>query len=59
MSGAQRRAQALRLGSLISELEKLLQNQSLSEKELRTLDHQILHLATILKVTDYKYNGVF
>ncbi|XP_008319118.1 RIPOR family member 3 isoform X1 [Cynoglossus semilaevis] len=49
MSGAQRRAQALRLGSLISELEKLLQNQSLSEKELRTLDHQILHLATILK----------
>uniref|UniRef100_A0A3B4X010 RIPOR family member 3 n=1 Tax=Seriola lalandi dorsalis TaxID=1841481 RepID=A0A3B4X010_SERLL len=50
MSGAQRRAQALRLGALIAELEKTLQNQSLSEKELRALDHQILHLATILKV---------
>ncbi|XP_023248862.1 RIPOR family member 3 [Seriola lalandi dorsalis] len=49
MSGAQRRAQALRLGALIAELEKTLQNQSLSEKELRALDHQILHLATILK----------
>ncbi|XP_071329124.1 RIPOR family member 3 isoform X2 [Trachinotus anak] len=48
-SGAQRRAQALRLGALIAELEKMLQNQSLSEKELRALDHQILHLATILK----------
>ncbi|XP_034441440.1 RIPOR family member 3 isoform X2 [Hippoglossus hippoglossus] len=48
-SGAQRRAQALRLGALIAELEKTLQNQSLSEKELRALDHQILHLATILK----------
>ncbi|KAG7494880.1 hypothetical protein JOB18_039351 [Solea senegalensis] len=49
VSGAQRRAQALRLGALITELEKTLQNQNLSEKELRTLDHQILHLATILK----------
>ncbi|XP_040888946.1 RIPOR family member 3 isoform X2 [Toxotes jaculatrix] len=49
VSSAQRRAQALRLGVLITELEKTLQNQSLSEKELRALDHQILHLATILK----------
>ncbi|XP_076600706.1 RIPOR family member 3 isoform X1 [Chaetodon auriga] len=48
-SGAQRRAQAVRLGALIAELEKMLQNQSCSEKELRALDHQILHLATILK----------
>ncbi|XP_041808337.1 RIPOR family member 3 [Chelmon rostratus] len=49
VSGAQRRAQAVRLGGLIAELEKTLQNQSCSEKELRALDHQILHLATILK----------
>ncbi|XP_065811338.1 RIPOR family member 3 isoform X1 [Labrus bergylta] len=48
-SAAQRRAQALRLGALISELERTLQNQKSSEKELRALDHQILHLATILK----------
>nr|XP_046240994.1 RIPOR family member 3 isoform X2 [Scatophagus argus] len=48
-SGAQRRAQALKLGALIAELEKTLQNQSCSEKELRSLDHHILHLATILK----------
>ncbi|XP_059184987.1 RIPOR family member 3 [Centropristis striata] len=44
-----RRAQAIRLGVLIMELEKILQNQNCSEKELRTLDHQILHLTTILK----------
>uniref|UniRef100_A0A8C9YA77 RIPOR family member 3 n=1 Tax=Sander lucioperca TaxID=283035 RepID=A0A8C9YA77_SANLU len=50
VSSAQRRAQAVRLGALIAELEKTLQNQSCSEKELRALDHQILHLATILKV---------
>lgn len=49
VSGAQRRAQAVRLGALIAELEKTLQTQSCSEKELRSLDHQILHLATILK----------
>ncbi|XP_029287545.1 RIPOR family member 3 isoform X2 [Cottoperca gobio] len=49
VSGAQRRAQAVRLGALIAELEKTLQNQTCSEKELRALDHQILHLATILK----------
>ncbi|XP_069006858.1 RIPOR family member 3 [Embiotoca jacksoni] len=48
-SGAQRRALALRLGALIAELEKTLQNQSCSDDELRALDHQILHLATILK----------
>ncbi|XP_034005824.1 RIPOR family member 3 [Trematomus bernacchii] len=48
-SGAQRRAQAVRLGALFKELEQTLQNQSGSEKELRALDHQILHLATILK----------
>ncbi|KAL7408505.1 hypothetical protein ABVT39_024507 [Epinephelus coioides] len=49
VSSALRRAQAVKLGALIAELEKMLQNQSCSEKELRTLDHQILHLATILK----------
>ena len=54
-SGAQRRAQALRLGALIAELEKTLRNQSLTEKELRALDHQILHLATILKVPGHVY----
>ncbi|XP_037642225.1 RIPOR family member 3 isoform X1 [Sebastes umbrosus] len=49
VSGAQRRAQTVRLGVLILELEKTLQNQNCSEKELRALEHQILHLATILK----------
>ncbi|XP_075316315.1 RIPOR family member 3 isoform X2 [Odontesthes bonariensis] len=49
VSSAQRGAQALRLGAMISELEKTLQSQSCSDKELRALDHQILHLATILK----------
>ncbi|XP_040014948.1 RIPOR family member 3 isoform X2 [Xiphias gladius] len=49
VSGAQRRAQALRMGVLMAEVERTLQNQSLSEKELRALDHHILHLATILK----------
>ncbi|KAL3058071.1 hypothetical protein OYC64_010287 [Pagothenia borchgrevinki] len=49
VSGAQRRAQAVRLGALFTALEQTLQNQSGSEKELRALDHQILHLATILK----------
>ncbi|TMS19069.1 RIPOR family member 3 [Larimichthys crocea] len=49
VSGVQRRTQALRLGALFTELEKTIQNQSCSEKELRALDHQILHLATILK----------
>ncbi|XP_041633707.1 RIPOR family member 3 isoform X2 [Cheilinus undulatus] len=48
-SGAQRRTQALRLGALVSELEKTLQKEKNMEKELRVLDHQILHLATILK----------
>lgn len=50
VSGTQRRAQALRLGALTAELEKTLQSLNCSEKELRTLDNQILHLATILKV---------
>ncbi|KAK2861602.1 hypothetical protein Q5P01_001135 [Channa striata] len=49
VSGAQRRAQALRLGALIADLERTLQNQSCSEKELKALEQQILHLATILK----------
>ncbi|XP_072237546.1 RIPOR family member 3 [Leuresthes tenuis] len=48
-SGAQRGAQALRLGAMITELEKTLQSESCSDKELRALDRQILHLATILK----------
>uniref|UniRef100_A0A3Q1GDZ2 RIPOR family member 3 n=1 Tax=Acanthochromis polyacanthus TaxID=80966 RepID=A0A3Q1GDZ2_9TELE len=49
VSGAQRRAQAIRLGALVTELEKSLQDQSSSDKEMRALDHQVLHLATILK----------
>lgn len=51
-SGAQHRAQALRLGGLIAELEKMLQNlnQSCSEKELKALDNKISHLSIILKV---------
>ncbi|XP_054473540.1 RIPOR family member 3 [Anoplopoma fimbria] len=49
VSGVQRRAQAVRLGALMVELEKTLQNQSGCETELRGLDHQVLHLATILK----------
>ncbi|XP_038552854.1 RIPOR family member 3 [Micropterus salmoides] len=49
VSSVQRRTQALRLGVLIAELEKMFQNQSCSEKELRALEHQTLHLATILK----------
>lgn len=47
VSGAQCRS--LRLGALVSHLEKNLQNTSSSEKELRALDHHFLHLATILK----------
>lgn len=57
VSGAQRRAHALRLGALVAELEKMLQNQSCCEKELRALDHQILHLATILKVSMSTYTS--
>ncbi|XP_076003401.1 RIPOR family member 3 [Genypterus blacodes] len=48
-SGAQRRVLALRLGALIAELEKTLQSENGPDKELRALDNQILHLATILK----------
>lgn len=58
MSGAQRRAQTVRLGVLILELEKTLQNQNCSEKELRALEHQILHLATILKVPLCTYTHI-
>lgn len=50
VSGVQRHAQALRLGAIIAELEKILQDLSCADKELRALEHQILHLATILKV---------
>ncbi|XP_041837058.1 RIPOR family member 3 isoform X2 [Melanotaenia boesemani] len=49
VSGAQRRALALKLGAMIAELEKTLQSQSCTDKELRALDHQTVHLATILK----------
>ncbi|XP_070406041.1 RIPOR family member 3 [Nothobranchius furzeri] len=49
VSGAQRQAQALRLGVVIMELEKTLQSGSCREKELKALEHQVLHLATILK----------
>lgn len=55
VGGAQRKAQSLRLGVLIRELETSLQNHSCSDKELRLLDHQILHLATILKVPGPSY----
>uniref|UniRef100_A0A8D3E0C5 FAM65 N-terminal domain-containing protein n=1 Tax=Scophthalmus maximus TaxID=52904 RepID=A0A8D3E0C5_SCOMX len=48
VSGAQRGAQALRLGALMAELEKTLRDQSLSEKELRALDHQVLHLSLFI-----------
>lgn len=53
VSSTQNEAQEIRLGALIAELEKLLQKQSRSEKELRALDHHILNLATILKVPTY------
>ncbi|KAM4612792.1 RIPOR family member 3 [Polymixia lowei] len=49
VSGAQRRAQAARLGALMAELDNSLQNQTFLDKELRALDTQVLHLATILK----------
>ncbi|XP_054640892.1 RIPOR family member 3 [Dunckerocampus dactyliophorus] len=41
--------QALRLGMLIVDLERTLQNQSSYEKQLRVLNQQIVHLATILR----------
>lgn len=46
----QPKARALRMGAQISELNSLLQSQPSSEKELRALEHNLLHLATILKV---------
>lgn len=46
----QPKARALRIGAQISELNSLLQSQPSSEKELRALEHDLLHLATILKV---------
>lgn len=49
VSVVQRRALSRRLGALIADLEKSLQNISSAEKELRALDHHMLHLATILK----------
>ncbi|XP_015230787.1 PREDICTED: protein FAM65C [Cyprinodon variegatus] len=49
MSGAQRRAQAVRLGALMAELEKSFHTESSCEKELRALEHQVQHLGTILK----------
>lgn len=48
--GDQPRAQALQLGAQISALDDLLQSQPSSVKELRALKHNLLHLATILKV---------
>ncbi|XP_034388601.1 LOW QUALITY PROTEIN: RIPOR family member 3 [Cyclopterus lumpus] len=48
-SVARRGALAVRLGTLMAELEETLKNRSGSEKELRGLDQQVLHLATILK----------
>ncbi|XP_037535859.1 RIPOR family member 3 [Nematolebias whitei] len=49
VSTAQRRALALRLGALVKELQKTLQRESCCEKELKSLEHQIVHLETILK----------
>lgn len=49
VSVVQRRALSRRLGALIADLEKKLQTCSSTEKELRALDHHLLHLATILK----------
>ncbi|XP_046880513.1 RIPOR family member 3 isoform X3 [Hypomesus transpacificus] len=48
-SRAQRRGLALRLGGLVGGLEVVLQERSSSEKELRLLEAQLLHLSTILK----------
>uniref|UniRef100_A0A674B142 RIPOR family member 3 n=1 Tax=Salmo trutta TaxID=8032 RepID=A0A674B142_SALTR len=45
----QHKAQALRISALLGELESALQGQECKERELRTLDNQILHLNTILK----------
>uniref|UniRef100_H3DJD6 RIPOR family member 3 n=1 Tax=Tetraodon nigroviridis TaxID=99883 RepID=H3DJD6_TETNG len=42
-------APALQLGAQISELRGLLRNQPSSEAELRALEHNLLHLATVLK----------
>ncbi|KAM4740352.1 RIPOR family member 3 isoform 2-T3 [Anableps anableps] len=49
VSGAQRGAQAVRLGVLMAELEKSFPSERSSEKELRALVHQVQHLGTILK----------
>ncbi|XP_070699809.1 RIPOR family member 3 isoform X2 [Pempheris klunzingeri] len=47
--GAERRAQAVRVGALMSELETTLEKQSSYETELKVLEQQVAHLATILK----------
>ncbi|KAM8914788.1 RIPOR family member 3 isoform 2-T2 [Spinachia spinachia] len=49
VSSSSRRAQPVRLGGLMDELEKMLKDQSRSEKELLVLEQHVLHLATILK----------
>lgn len=49
-SGDQRRAQAFQLGAQILELNALLHSQPSSEKELRALEHNLLLMATILRV---------
>uniref|UniRef100_A0AAV2M4J3 FAM65 N-terminal domain-containing protein n=1 Tax=Knipowitschia caucasica TaxID=637954 RepID=A0AAV2M4J3_KNICA len=52
VSAVQRRALSHRVGALITHLEESLQNNTenrKSEKELKALDHHLLHLATILK----------
>lgn len=51
VTGNQHKAQALRISALLGELESALQGQECKERELRTLDNQILHLNTILKVS--------
>ncbi|XP_029947884.1 RIPOR family member 3-like isoform X3 [Salarias fasciatus] len=47
--GAGGGALALRLGALMAEVEKGLRDQDCWDRRLRALDHQILHLGTILK----------
>lgn len=52
MGGAQRGALAVRVGELMAELQQMLEKERSSEKQLRSLEQQILHLDTILKVPD-------
>ncbi|XP_034143058.1 RIPOR family member 3 isoform X2 [Esox lucius] len=48
-TSSQRKAQALRISALLRGLETSLQGQESTQRELRALGNQILHLSTILK----------